>query len=343
MKKHCSIVTSLIISFSLRAMETEPSKASSPKKSPSQWAHTQTLSNSNRATVITALAALGSQKLAAATKGFLLNVELLVWNTVTDSYETLYQGNKYDDTVSALTTLTTKKCAAGQIGGTIRLFDSQTNFQLKPLLGHTEEVTTLAAVNTQTLVSGSKDCTVCTWDLQKSRFKVLFKLPYNINAVVALDSNTFIIGSNEANIRLLDSRAGTTVQQLIGHMGQVNAVIKLDDTIIASGAGPNSCNGPWDTTVRLWDIRTNRTTQTKKFNGSIRTLAALSPSILAVAFGDLTINIWDTQIDTSTTFRNNFEIDAVVALDADTVAYGSCSNIEILQQKQEPKEITNIN
>ncbi len=131
---------------------------------------------------------------------------------------------------------------------------------------------------------------------------------------------------------MLDTRTNAIAQSLIGHTGQINTVLKLDDTTVASGAGPNSYNGPSDTTVKLWDIRTSRTTKQKQFKSCARALAALSPSTLAVACGDLTVNIWDTQTDTSTSLGSNFEIDSVVALDANTAAYGSNSDIKILTQ-----------
>ena len=123
--------------------------------------------------------------------------------------------------------------------------------KIEILNGHTHVITCLIVSKDGYLVSASKDCTICIWDLKDKRRFWIFKSTKNSKLMhilkghrsyiisVALGSNNLLAsGSTDGTIRLWNIKTGRC---LGGTVGQVNKIIWYENTkglfLITEGDG----------------------------------------------------------------------------------------------------------
>ncbi|KAI7976403.1 hypothetical protein EIK77_000845 [Talaromyces pinophilus] len=100
-------------------------------------------------------------------------------------------------------------------------------------------------------------------------------------------------GSYDETIKLWDTKTGTELQTLKGHLGSVYSVaFSPDGQMVASGSDDN--------TIKLWDTKTGTELQTLKGHSNRVYSVAFSPDGQMVASGsyDETIKLWDTKTGT---------------------------------------------
>ncbi|KAG9396006.1 high-affnity carbon uptake protein Hat/HatR [Carpediemonas membranifera] len=161
--------------------------------------------------------------------------------------------------------------ASGGSDHKIMLWD-QTGRLVKTLKGHTRDVTSLAfSPDRQTLISGSWDKTVRTWNVATGKCR----------------RKTIVTGSGDKTIKVWDAVSGRLERTLEGHTNSVVAVaISANGALLASGSGDN--------TIRLWDTRTWDSVAVLRGHVSFVYSVAFSPDgrTLASGSGDKNIKLW---------------------------------------------------
>ena len=139
----------------------------------------------------------------------------------------------------------------------------------KTFSGHTNSVTALAMVNSQTFISGSWDKTIKLW-------KIDMDTPLRIytghtEAVISLavfpDKKQFISGSSDGTIKLWNIDSDTPERTYTGHTTSVWHLYVLDDNTFIS-------RSELEVTITLWNKKVD-THSRKYYIGSMSVLAVL--------------------------------------------------------------------
>ena len=138
--------------------------------------------------------------------------------------------------------------ASGAEDGKVGLWDVAARAHLGALVGHTEAVYALCALDNDMLASGSKDKTVRLWDLAfGSCVSVLGDHTRLISALVPLPGGLLASASADTTIRVWNlGDGGETMLQVEGHTATPFALAALPGGRLASASE--------DTTVRLWQL-----------------------------------------------------------------------------------------
>ncbi|ETO16777.1 hypothetical protein RFI_20562 [Reticulomyxa filosa] len=119
--------------------------------------------------------------------------------------------------------------------------------------------------NGYTICSGSYDRTIRICDIETTKQLLLIKGHENFVMSVKYGSNelvnTILSGSHDKSVRLWDIRSGQQTQVFNGHTNTVWAVEYSPFIVNNIEANCNSniiCSGSADSTIRFWDIRSNK-------------------------------------------------------------------------------------
>ena len=146
---------------------------------------------------------------------------------------------------------------------------SETNFfeAEKTFSGHTNRVSALAVLDSQTFISGSWDKTIKLWKIDMDTPLRTYKDILGILALAVFpDKEHFISGGYNYTIKLWKIESDTALRMYTGHIRAVHALAVVDSQSFISGSD--------DHTIKLWNI--DKTTPLRTYNGHsfpVRTLA----------------------------------------------------------------------
>ena len=176
----------------------------------------------------------------------------------------------------------------------IWIYDVQSGAEVALLVGHTDEVTSVAfSADGFTVGSGSDDNTVRLWDSRTGQsLQTLSGHGQSVWSVAfSPDGFTLASGSFDTTIRMWDSHTGAHKQTLEEHTNAVNTVVfSPDGSTLASGGGYG------DGRICLWDVGTGSLKQSLEGDKNSVHSLTFSPdgSTLASGGADAAIRFWDT-------------------------------------------------
>lgn len=117
---------------------------------------------------------------------------------------------------------------------------------IRSLRGHTATIRSLQLLNKTTLISGSRDTTICIWDLSSEANEPKLTLRGHTATVRCLQAHDGILvsGSYDSDARVWDVRTGECLHVLKGHAGVLYDVCFYGQQVIT---------GSLDTDIRVWD------------------------------------------------------------------------------------------
>lgn len=209
-----------------------------------------------------------------------------LWNMKTKELRKIYTGHNLPVQCIAFNNQNDLATAGGNEN--VRLWNSE-SFELKRnTTGHVAGVRCVAiSPNGQTIVSGSIDKTIKVWNAQHGILKFnIFGHTGEVRNVIINNNEETISASNDKTIRLWDKK-GNLKHTFLGHSREIiSLALSADESLLASGG--------WETTVRLWDMKTK--SQLAILNGHTGAIFSLCFSkgieLLISASQDQTIKIW---------------------------------------------------
>ena len=156
------------------------------------------------------------------------------------------------------------------------------------LKGHTDRVVSLIQLESGNLVTGSYDCTLRVWDLNKNKCISKKEEIGYIFCLLEFEPKMILTGTSENYIGLWDLNSPINEREFtfIRHTLWVNCLVKCDDRFFASASN--------DGLIIIWDYYNRKNEyELKGHIDSILSLIKLNDGRLCSGFSDGTINIWD--------------------------------------------------
>ncbi|MFA6468419.1 MAG: Ig-like domain-containing protein [Bacteroidota bacterium] len=156
---------------------------------------------------------------------------------------------------------------------------------------HTEMVRALTFLpNSATLISGSADGTIRTWDIDtKTQVRSVDALSSGVYSIaVSSDGGTIATGGGDNTIKLWNSATGALLQTWTGHQDIVTSVeFNQSGTTILSAS--------LDSTVKIWNVSNGTLSKNLLGHTNSVNVARFHPNGLFVASGgnDKTVRYWD--------------------------------------------------
>ena len=192
--------------------------------------------------------------------------------------------------IGSLKALSNGFLASGSGDHTIRIWDLKSGKNIKVLGGHTGNVVALEELGENKLASGAYDGTIKIWDLATGQcLKNLgnIKVNYIVDVVKLFpDKKRLIAGYVDGTVKIWCLTSGALVKELNEHIGEVYDIAVLSDDCIATASA--------DSTVRIWNLKTDECEVLTGHKSIVRSLAVLQDyCFLVSASCDGTIILWD--------------------------------------------------
>ena len=218
------------------------------------------------------------------------------------------EGRRLLKEAAARTLLRPRRVRMSRIGGPL----------IRTLEGHTSGITAVAVLDTQRVVSASKDHTLRVWDVVSGEMlRTLKGHTFPVVAVAVLGDRR-VVSASYKTLNVWGIESGEMLRTLQGHTSGVTAVAVLDARRVVSASD--------DQTLRVWDVESGDTLCTLEgHTASVEAVAVLDAQRVVSASKDRTLRVWDVKSgDTLRTLEGHtFSVTAVAVLDARRVVSAS--------------------
>lgn len=245
----------------------------------------------------------------------------------------------------------------GGMKGELRLWDMRTKSVTRSLKGHTATVRSIQIVNDGTmLISGSRDETICIWDLSSESDVINPRLVLTGHTktirCLRVQDGLIVSGSYDWDARVFDVITGECLHVLKGHAGPLYKV-DFDGTRIVTGS--------LDKDIRVWDPRSGFVfpcclSQLRTNDPSRACLAVLSGhaglvghlhlqgDILISADNHGTVKEWSLTEGSGRTVAESEEGNAIIslAIDGETILFGNQNSVHLVHRESGVREVLMI-
>jgi uncharacterized protein YjiK len=169
----------------------------------------------------------------------------------------------------------------------VKVWHLKTGKLLHTLLGHQKPVN-FVTISPFGLILASGSNKIKIWNLEKGdRICTLWHSTAVHTAAIGPDGTILVSGSSDNKIRLWNPRTGQPLRTLIGHFGEVKA-------IVISPNGETLFSGSADKTIKIWHLDTGKLLHTLTGHLDEVKSLAISPNgeTLLSGSADKTIKIW---------------------------------------------------
>ncbi|WP_413105626.1 eIF2A-related protein [Streptomyces sp. Inha503] len=191
-----------------------------------------------------------------------------LWNLRTQRTTAILQGPT--DAVMSVAVSADGHTVAAATGSAVRLWDAQSGRVMADLTGHSAYVAAVAfSRDGRTLASAGGDSTVRLWDVAERRTTAVLRGhngPVNALAFTS-DGRTLASGSADRTVRIWDVGARRTSAVLTGTRAATLAISPDGRTLATGGADQ----------IRIWDVKTRRSTALTSARLGWTSLLAFSP------------------------------------------------------------------
>lgn len=201
------------------------------------------------------------------------------------------------------------------------------------LKGHKMPATCICLDNDeQVMYSGGKDCAVLRWDVESGTRSVLhaggrnrFECGGHFHQVLSVclveQRQLLVSGGVDRLVRLWDPRLpakSSCIEAMHGHSGPVTGIVAEPDSTQLYTAS-------MDKSIKLWDLRTRRCTNTLFGHVSgVTGLDIYNKGRPLTAGVDKSVRLWKVDKDTHLMFsKHTYAVDAVTVMDHDRFVSGS--------------------
>ena len=176
---------------------------------------------------------------------------------------------------------------SGHANGSITVSDSMTYEDLFCLVGHSTEITGLALLSKNVLVSCSRDGLLSTWDLDKRIRLASVKAHERSLVSLSVRQPNIITAGWDGNIKVWDKRLGHV--STLSTSGPLNCVLVHPSKELC-------ITGGWDQTIRIWDLASLKCKAIIRGHTSSVQSIRLSQDCRKIISGSLdgVVKIWDS-------------------------------------------------
>lgn len=162
----------------------------------------------------------------------------------------------------------------------------------KPLIGHSDAVwSVILSPDGKTLISGSADQTIKTWNVETGKVKNTLSGHTNVIRSLALtpEGKTLISGSGDRTIKIWNLQTNQLIQTLEQESPVWSVAVSQD--------GQTLIGGSEDGILKIWHLPTGKLLQTIPAHASRIFSVAISPDgkTIATATRNRTLKIWNSQ------------------------------------------------
>ena len=190
---------------------------------------------------------------------------------------------------------------------------------IKTLIGHTDYVVCLIQLKSGLIATGSKDSTICIWDLEKGTCDKKLNDLGKVFCLLEFEPD-MILSGNEFNINLWDlkSKKEDYLYNFLEYEQRFNCLVKCNDNIFASGSN--------DGKIDIWDYYNK--VEIRKINAheeSILCLIKLNDGNLCSGSEDKKIKIfnWEKGTCINELLGHNNWVKSICQLDDNIIVSGS--------------------
>lgn len=174
------------------------------------------------------------------------------------------------------------------------------------------------------LISGSIDKTCQIYHRENGFFTHKFTIDifddYILSVLISEDLSFFFVACKDAKIYIIDME-GNPISLLEGHTGAVNSL---------SQYGGHLVSGSWDTTARIWDLKTKTCTKILPGHSHAVCVLFLNEFLILTASEDKNINFWENGEKVRTIKSAHTQIIRELTK-VDEIGFLSCSNDESIK------------
>lgn len=231
---------------------------------------------------------------------------------------------------------------------------------LRTLEGDPGRLTTVTALSSRQVISGSQDEALRIWDLETG--EIIYTLKGHsgvISSVAVLGGDRVVSSSHDMTLKVWDLKTGKTIHDLKEHTGGINAVVALGDggaisasndetllvwdlengkalhtfrghshgvTAVAVLDGERIISGSYDQTLRVWSLKNGETLRILPgHSGAVSSVAVLEGERVISGSHDKTLRMWDLKTgETLCILQGHTEgITSVAVLDGGRIISGS--------------------